>query len=169
MGGRRACRRRDVGAEAAAQLLLLTLFRQAAPTFPGPSRAHGPPGTTLPGKSRARARARVPRHPPWRPYCPGRSSSRVSSRIVETTPPAAGLGRRGGDALRANALRAKVGPNPGGAAGSRRRTSAVLTAGVQAPPGGERGARQVGGRWRGASQGGTAGGARGRWPGAGWR
>lgn len=45
--------------------------------------------TTLPGRTRARARAPGP--PPWRPCCPGRSSSPVSCNLA-TTPPTPDLG-----------------------------------------------------------------------------
>lgn len=71
----------------------------AAPTFPGPSPAHGPLRTTLPGRTRARARAPGP--PPWRLCCPGRSSSRVRSRSLATTLLPRALGRLGGEALEA--------------------------------------------------------------------
>lgn len=168
MGGRSACSRLNVGAEAAAQLLLLASPRRGAPTLAGPSLAHRPLGTTLPGKTRARARAPGP--PPWRPCCPGRSSSRVRRRSLATTPPLQGLGRLGGKAL--GRSRSGPGPNPGGAAGARRERVQSSQAGVRAPPGGERCARWVGGRRRGASlgnsKGGIAGDLRGRWPGADW-
>lgn len=115
-----------------------------AATFPGPGPTRRPLPTTLPGRTRARARALGP--PPWRPCCPGRSSSRVRSSSLATTPPSPGLGRLGGEA---------VGAKPDGAwlqpARSCRRAAAsrCCPAGwVQAPAGGEGGARRVGGRGR---------------------
>lgn len=97
LGGRSAYRRLHMGAEAAAQLLLPALPPRGAPTFAGPSPAHRPLETTLPGRTRERARAPGP--PPWRPCCPGRSNSRVRRRSLATTPPLQGLRRLGGKAL----------------------------------------------------------------------
>lgn len=142
---------------------------RGAPTFPGPSPAHGPLRTTLPGRTRARARAQGP--PPWRLYCPGRSSSRVRSRSLATTPPPRGLGRLGGEALGAKRVGACSRPQR-----SFRRTEASRCSprglGSVATRGREGRTAGWGSRaWGepGRIQGGTAGGMRGWWLGAGRR
>lgn len=65
----------------------------AGPTFPGRSPTRRALRTTLP--SRTRSRARAPGPPPWRPCCPERSSSRVRSRSLATTLPRRSGGERG--------------------------------------------------------------------------
>lgn len=72
-----------VGADSEARNLLLALSHHPAPTFTGPGPRAPELGTTLPGRTRARARAPGP--PPWRPCCLGRSSCRVRSRSLATT------------------------------------------------------------------------------------
>lgn len=84
----------------------------AAPTFPGPSPAHRPLRTTLPGRTRARARARAPGPPPWRLCCPGRSSSPVRRRSLATTLLPRAPGRPGGEALGAKPVGAWPQPQP---------------------------------------------------------
>lgn len=154
-GGRAASRSGQAGAEAAGGPSSPPRSSAGLPPFrPQPRTA--PARTTFPDRTRARARAPGP--PPWRQCCPGRSSSRVRSRSLATTPPRRAWGDREARLWGAKSVGAwpqPPTPKPGGAAGARRRAAQSRWAGRS-------GARRVGiagaGRASGLSQGGAAGG-----------
>lgn len=141
-----------MGAEAAADASSRPCHAVRLPPFQVPARAPRL-RTTLPGRTRARARAPGP--PPWRPCCPGRSSSPVSCNLATTplTPDLGGWGLQApGDEAYRSLAPARVELQARGG-----ETVHPPRAGVHAPPGGKRGAWRVGGCRRGANLGNAGG------------